>query len=95
MKQKIINYIMAATVAIQDTKAVTGTVELFNDLSTVLMVLTPVIGPVLIGYFLLRKSAASEQEQHMWDKRAKTAGVCIVGIFVISGLIKAVCTYYQ
>ena len=95
MKLKLINMATTAMLLIQDTKAVTGTVELFNDLSTVLMVLTPVIGPVLIGYFLLRKSAASEQEQHMWDKRAKTAGVCIVGIFVISGLIKAVCTYYQ
>lgn len=86
---------LLSTLLIQDTQLIQGTVKLFNDLSTALMILAPVSTPVIIGYFLLRKSMSSEHDHPMWDKRIKIAGACLIGIFVAGGLIKAICGYYQ
>lgn len=78
-----------------NSKLATGTMSLLNDVTTWLMGLIPILGGLLALYFFGRKSAANEQEQHIWDKRLKVTGGCIIGGTVASSIITVVTSYYQ
>ena len=80
---------------IGSTKLVTGTVNLLNDISASLMVISPLAGAVLAAYFFVRKNAADETDQKQWDKRIKLTICCVIGAEVISGIITAVTGYYK
>ena len=81
--------------AMQSTKLYTGTVNLANDATTILLFALPIISTALFAYCQIRKNAAEPDEQRQWKKR-QTA--IIVGLIVgetISGTINALVTYYQ
>ena len=46
-----------------DSKLATGTTNLINDLTNWLMILAPVLTVLLVGYYLLRKSAFTHSLQ--------------------------------
>lgn len=77
------------------SKLATGTQNLINDVSAWLLILVPIVGGACAGYFFLRKNAADEQEQHIWDKRIKTTIVCIIGGTIASAMINTITSYYK
>ena len=80
---------------IGDTKLITGTIKLINDLTTSMLVISPIAGGLLALYFFLRKNAADEGDQKQWNRRLYITGVCIIGSVVVSGLISTVTGYYK
>lgn len=80
---------------ITDTKLVTGTQNLIKDLTNWLLVIAPALTILLVGYYLLRKSASDEMDSKRWDSRIKVAIICCVGVIVMSGLINVLMSYYR
>lgn len=80
---------------IQNTVLVKGTQQLISDLTSWLLVIAPTLTILLIGYYLLRKSASDEMDGKRWDNRVKIALICCVGVVVASGLINALIGYYK
>lgn len=76
------------------SKLATGTKNLINDVSSWLLILVPIVGGACAGYFFLRKNAADEQEQHIWNKRIKTTIVCVIGGTIASAMINTITSYY-
>lgn len=81
--------------AVADSKLATGTTNLINDLTNWLLILAPVMAVLLIGYYLLRKSASDEMDSKRWDTRIKVTIVCTIGVVIASGLITMIIGYYR
>ena len=79
---------------IQESKAFTGTIKMLNDGSTALMIASPLIGTVLIAYYLIRRSGADEMDQKPWNKRVFVALVSVVGVELVSVIVNVVTYYY-
>ena len=80
---------------ITDTTLVTGTQKLISDLTNWLLIIAPTITILLVGYYLLRKSASDEMDAKRWDTRIKVAIICCVGVVAMSGLINVLMSYYK
>lgn len=80
---------------ITDTKLITGTQNLINDLTNWLLIIAPTLTILLVGYYLLRKSASDEMDSKRWDTRIKVAIICCIGVVVMSGLINVLMSYYK
>ena len=80
---------------VQDSKIATGTQNLITDLTNWLLILAPTISVLLVGYYLLRKSASDEMDAKRWDTRIKVTLICCVGVVVASGLINLIIGYYK
>ena len=80
---------------VADTKLATGTTNLINDLTNWLLILAPILAVLLIGYYLLRKSASDEMDSKRWDTRIKVTIVCTIGVVIASGLITMLIGYYK
>ncbi len=78
-----------------DSKLATGTTNLINDLTNWLLILAPVLAVLLIGYYLLRKSASDEMDSKRWDTRIKVTIICTIGVVIASGLITMIIGYYK
>lgn len=87
------NYCFAS--GIEGSSLVTGTQELINDLTNGLLIIAPTITILLIGYYLLRKSASDEMDAKRWDSRIKVTIICCIGVVVTSGLISVLMNYYK
>lgn len=72
----------------------TGTMQLVNDIGTVVTIACPVICGVVAIVFAIRRSMADEQEGKMWMKRIITAIACGVGGGLIAGIITLISSYY-
>lgn len=81
--------------AITDTTLVTGTQNLISDLTNWLLIIAPTVTILLVGYYLLRKSASDEMDAKRWDTRIKVAIICCIGVVVMSGLINVLMSYYK
>jgi len=81
--------------SLEDTKLVTGTQELLDDVATVIMILAVPAGVALLSYFLFRKNGADEMDQKKWDTRMKISVGATIAIFLVSGTLKALLSYYQ
>lgn len=77
------------------SKAVTGTKALLGDLSSILLVVAPLVGTACIIYFAVRHGAADEMDQKKWKQRIIVAAVSIVVAVVASALINVLVSYYQ
>ena len=77
------------------SKAVTGTKALLGDLSSILLVVAPLVGTACIIYFAVRHGAADERDQKKWKQRIIVAAVSIVVAVVASALINVLVSYYQ
>lgn len=80
---------------VQDSSIATGTQNLITDLTNWLLILAPTISVLLIGYYLLRKSAGDEMDAKRWDTRIKVTLICCVGVVIASGLINLIIGYYK
>lgn len=76
------------------TKVVTGTVKLIKDATAVVLIIAPILAALLIGYFLIRKSAATEQEHERWNKKISVTVISLIGIISVSVLLSALIGYY-
>ena len=77
------------------SKAVTGTKALLGDLSSILLVVAPLVGTACIVYFAVRHGAAEEMDQKKWKQRMIVAAVSVVVAVVASALINVLVGYYQ
>jgi membrane protein insertase Oxa1/YidC/SpoIIIJ len=78
----------------QDFVGYTGTIQLLNDLTTILVIAAPIVAVVLTIIFAIRRSGADEMDQKMWGKRIANTWICC-GIAVLStGLVSAILSYY-
>lgn len=81
---------------IGNSKPVTGTKNLLNDISSALMVIAPILCGVVIVFFLLRmKTATEEHEKAKWKKNAIGAGVTLAIVFSVSSIIAIITNYYK
>lgn len=87
------NYCFAS--GIEGSSLVTGTQKLITDLTNWLLIIAPTVTILLVGYYLLRKSASDEMDAKRWDSRIKVAIICCVGVVVMSGLINVLMNYYK
>ena len=85
---------MVLAETIQESKIFTGTIKMLNDGTTALMIAAPIVGGLLIAYFLIRRSAADEMDQKPWNKRVFVALVSVVGVELVSVIINVVTSYY-
>ena len=78
----------AHAAGLMDSKIVKGLINLINDLSSLMIVLSPVIAGAVFGWCMVRKNAASatdeDSDAKMWQKRAFTAVVGGVGSTIIT-----------
>ncbi|MBU5676907.1 hypothetical protein KQI88_10810 [Alkaliphilus sp. MSJ-5] len=79
---------------LQNSKIAKGFENLVKDATSLLMLLAPIVGGLLIGYFFLRKSGADEMDQKTWQKRINTAIYSVVGVVVSSALINLIIGYF-
>lgn len=79
---------------IMDSPIVKGTENLFNDVTTWLLVLAPIAAGMLIVYFFVRRGAADEMDQKKWDNRIKVAVVSGIGAVVGGATLKLILSYY-
>lgn len=84
-----------ATGGIQKSKLVTGTNNLVSDLTKWLTILSIPVTIFLIIYFFIRKGAADEQDQKMWQKRINVSLACGIGAILASSLVNIIVGYYK
>lgn len=80
---------------IGSSKLATGTEKLITDLTTWLMILSPVITVLLVIYYLIRKSAADEMDAKKWNNRIVVALVSCVGAVLSSAIVNLLVGYYK
>lgn len=80
---------------IGNTKLVTGTQKLIEDLTKSAMIIAPILGVLLIIYFLIRKSAADEIDQKKWKSAISIVVVCVIGVVVVSAVLNSILSYYK
>lgn len=85
----------AGTGKLQDSVIAKGVENLIKDATTWLMILAPIVGALLVGFFFLRKGAADDMDQKTWQKRINTAIYSVVGVVVASAIINLVIGYFQ
>ena len=79
---------------ISDSQVGQGVKNLFSDLSTWLVILSPIVAGSMAVYFVIRRSMADEQDGKLWEKRIKTSIVCGVAGALIGGIIKLIASYF-
>ncbi|WP_218571259.1 Mbov_0395 family pilin-like conjugal transfer protein [Paenibacillus oralis] len=80
---------------IKGSKLATGTEKLINDVTTWLMILSPVVSGVLIIYFFIRRSAADEMDQKKWNNRIIAAVISCIGAVLGSATLNIIIGYYK
>ncbi len=86
---------VAAAGGLEGTSLVTGTKELVNDATSILLVLAPIIGICVSAYFLIRRGAADEMDAKKWENRLKVALISMIGVVVLSATVKAILNYFS
>ena len=80
---------------VQDSNLAKGTEKLITDLTTWLMILSPIAAGVLIIYFFIRRSAADEMDQKKWNSRIVVAIVSCIGAVIASATLNLIIGYYK
>jgi len=77
-------------------KIVTGTVDLFTDVSNWLLILIPVVAGAFFGYFALKKSA-TEDDAVIADMNKKMKNTIISAVIAETGagIVRLVLGYYS
>lgn len=81
--------------SISNTKLVTGTQAMIKDLTESALLIAPILGVLLIIYFLIRKSAADEIDQKKWKNAISIVVVCVIGVVVVSAVLNSILSYYK
>lgn len=80
---------------IASSKLATGSQKLINDVTTWLTIIAIPVTVAAVIYFFIRKGAADEQDQKMWQNRITTALVCGIGVIIASSLINVITGYFM
>lgn len=81
---------------IDDSTLFTGTKKLFSDIGKGLIVLAPVIGGAMAGYFFIQMQMNDDEgEARLLKKKIKTCIVATIGVMIISGLLTIILNYYD
>lgn len=91
---KLIDYVALTYADLKSSVLYTGTEKLFNDLTNLLLVLTPISVIGFVIYFAIRRGAADEMDQKTWNKRIMVAIVSGGIAMLASVIIKVVMSYY-
>lgn len=90
----LMNYLVALGFA--DSKIATGTEQLLTDVGKWLQFpIAPSVGLMVGVYFLIRRSAADDNEKKIWEKRAVGVVVCVIIAEIFGEILKVVGGYYQ
>lgn len=81
--------------SIQSSTIGKGLVNMINDATTFLLIVSPIFGALVALYFLIRKNAADEQDQKQWNKRLINTGICTVGAVLVTALITLITGYFK
>lgn len=85
----------AHAAGLMDSQIVKGLINLINDLSTLMIVLSPLIAAAVWGYCMLRKGASEDEtDSKMWKKRAFNAVICGIAGILGSAIISLVTSYF-
>lgn len=84
-----------ATGGIASSKLATGFQKLVNDGTIWLTVIAIPVTVFLVVFFAIRKGAADEQDQKMWQKRITTALVCGIGVILASSVVNVISGYFM
>lgn len=84
-----------ASGGIENSKLATGTQNLISDSTKWITIIAIPITILLVVYFFIRKGAADEQDQKMWQKRINVAFVCGIGAILASSLVNLIVGYYK
>lgn len=92
----MINTNIAFASSIATSKAVTGTKNLITDVTKALIILSPLVAGILIGWqFFKLQNAEDDGETKMIKKRMKVILIGGIGVFIGSGLTTIILSYYQ
>lgn len=80
--------------ALQNSNIGQGLIKFLNDLTTLAMVAGPIACALAAIVFVTRRSMADEQDGKMWTRRITIAICCGVGIFLVSGTIALITSYF-
>ncbi len=80
--------------SIADSQLGQGLVNLFQDLSTWLVILSAAAGIAMAGYYIFRRIMADEQDGKLWEKRIKTAIICGVAGALVGGIVRLIASYF-
>lgn len=81
--------------SIGNSKLVTGSQKLAEDILSALLVIIPIVSAVAGTYFAVRMSMADEQDKKTWSNRLKILGVGFILSITIAGLLKIIANYYK
>ena len=84
-----------ASGSIENSKLATGTQNLISDVTKWITIIAIPITILLVIYFFIRKGAADEQDQKMWQKRINTSLICGIGAILASSLVSIIVGYYR
>jgi len=76
------------------TKIVTGTVNLLNDASTVALIIEAALVVILCIVQFIGMQQADDQEKPKYKKNIKSIIITGIIVMTISGILKAVFSYY-
>lgn len=80
--------------SVQNSKLVKGTEKLIQDVTTWLMVLSPIVGVLLIIYFFIRRAASDEMDSKKWGNRIITVIISVIGAVLASATLNLIIGYY-
>ena len=80
---------------VNSSKLVKGTEKLINDLTTWLMVLSPIVSGLLIIYFFIRRAAGDEMDTKKWNNRIMVAIFSCIGAVLAAATINLIIGYYS
>lgn len=79
---------------VNNSKLVKGTEKLLNDITTWLMILSPIVSGLLIIYFFIRRAAADEMDTKKWNNRIMVAIFSCIGAVLAAATLNLIIGYY-
>ena len=79
---------------IADSAAGKGIVNLVNDASAFLLLISVGVSGLCGLYFFIRKTAADEQDQKKWNNRLIITAYCAVGAVLVTSTINLLTSYF-
>lgn len=98
MNAAVLSILLTTSIVYADvnsSKLVKGTEKLINDLTTWLMVLSPIVSGLLIIYFFIRRAAADEMDTKKWNNRIMVAIFSCIGAVLAAATINLIIGYYS
>ena len=80
---------------LSDSVFATGTKQLLNDGTKLMLILAPITGGLAIAFFAIRKMLCTDEMDHKkWDKLIKVTLIAVVIAETASVIISVVTSYY-